>query len=416
MNLPWRALCAGALLTAFTGTFTDASIVFRPKNGKLVIPGEEQTSGNAQQLFTSAQTMESHNDFKGAIKTYTTLVRRYPHDALAPGAAYRKAQLQEQIGDDLKAAETYRFVVERYQKFDKFEEAIEAQFRIGERYLEGKKAKLLGINILHPIDKARGIFTGIVKTAPFGKYTARAQFNIGRCAEKEGNDEGAVAAYQAVVDKFPDQPIAADAQYQIGYIWYRSTKQGTRDAAAAKNAKHGFEDFLYRHPHSEKAAQAREDLRRLEQKQTSDSFSVAKFYDKQRKYRAAAIYYNEVIQQQPDSPQGNEAKKRVAEIRAKVGDAALLPAIKAGAKTTKKTGTETARRGRSESSDPSMRETPADVAPLPPLPPADADVSLPPPPSALQDLGSSSLPSSSSSSDSSPAATASPEPSAPPLQ
>ena len=51
-------------------------------------------------------------------------------------------------------------------------------------------------------------------TAPYGRYTARAQFNIGMAREKQGANDAAIQAYQAVVDKFPNEPIAVDAQYK----------------------------------------------------------------------------------------------------------------------------------------------------------------------------------------------------------
>jgi outer membrane protein assembly factor BamD (BamD/ComL family) len=59
------------------------------------------------------------------------------------------------------------------------------------------------------------------------------------------------------VDKFPNEPLAVDAQYQIGYIWFTASQLGTNDAAAANNAKTAFQDFLFHYPKSEKAAQAR---------------------------------------------------------------------------------------------------------------------------------------------------------------
>jgi TolA-binding protein len=80
------------------------------------------------------------------------------------------------------------------------------------------------------------IFAAIVRTAPYGKYTARAQFNIGLAAEKMGSSDQAVAAYMAVVENFPDHPVAADAQYQIGYLWLNALQNGTRDARATANA------------------------------------------------------------------------------------------------------------------------------------------------------------------------------------
>ena len=353
-----------------------AAVIFRPgEKARYVTPGEESVSGNAQQLFQIAQTAENAGNPGGAIKAYRTLVRRYPKDVLAEGAAYRYAVLQEQHGDPLKAAAAYRVVVESYPKSPHFAEAIEAQFRIGEMYLNGKKLKLLGVPIKGSMDKAVEIFSAIVRTAPYGKYTARAQFDIGLATEKQGNADAAVAAYTAVTEKFRDDPVAADAQYQIGYLWFKAARNGTYDAKAAANAKVGFQDFLYRFPKSEKAAQARENLRILEQKQTSDAFQVAKFYDKQKNYRAAVIYYNDVIRLQPGSTQSDRAKRRVEELRAKVGDAALqAPSVTAA--TAKKPKPPARSSGEQDESSMPMRTSPDDVAPLPP---PEADESLPPP-------------------------------------
>lgn len=132
------------------------------------------------------------------------------------------------------------------------------------------------------MDRAVEIFAAIVRTAPYGKYTARAQFDIGLAREKQGLNDAALQAYQAVVEKFPNEPIAADAQYQIGYIWFTAARGGTNDSKAAASAKVGFEDFLFRFPKSEKVPQARENLKMLEHKQTNDSFSIARYYDKQK--------------------------------------------------------------------------------------------------------------------------------------
>ncbi len=362
-----------------------AAIIFKPgQKARYVAPGDEEVSGSVQELFQIAQTAENNGNYGRAIKAYRAIVRKHPKDALAAGSAYRFAQLQEKTRDYLRAAAAYRVVVEQYPKSPNFEEAIEAQFRIGEMYLNGKKIKFLGIPVKASMDRALEIFSGIVRSAPYGRYTARAQFNIGRATEKQGNSEAAVAAYQAVVEKYPNDPVAIDAQYQIGYIWYKSTRSGVQDSKATKNAKEGFQDFLYRYPKSEKSAQARENLRLLDQKQTADAFQVAKFYDKQKNYRAAVIYYNDVIRQQPGSTQSERAKSRIATLRAKVGDKALQP-IEVTAATAKKPGQQTATSGSGRSSSGAgslLRTSPSDVAPLPP---PETDESLPPPASLAPD-------------------------------
>src|SRR5881398_3220962 len=391
-----------------------ASIIFQAgKKAKYVPPGEEEINGNAAEIYQTAQSAEKENNLKRAIKAYKSLVKRHPKDALAPTALFRAAQLQKQTRQYTPAADSYLQLVERYASSAHFDEAIEGQFRVGEIYLNGKKLKVLGIPIASALDRAVTIFANVVRTAPYGRYTARAQFNIGMAREKQGANDAAIQAYQAVVDKFPNEPIAVDAQYQIGYIWFTAAQLGTKDAAAAVNAKTAFEDFLFHYPKSEKAAQARANLEILEHKQTANSYKVAKFYDKQKYYRAAVIYYNEVIRQQPGSEESNQAKKRIDQLRAKLGDAALQPAIQVSQNAKKKAETHRFGPAGSESAKPGAPNNEA------PLPASDGDSSLPPPASLAPDTTTAPeplapLPGTGTSSDpsSAPGASAPPEESA----
>src|SRR5213080_2435196 len=357
------------------------SVVFQPgKKAKFVAPGEEEISGNAAELFQIGQTAEKEGNIKRAIKAYKSLVKRHPKDALAPSALFRSAQLQEQVHNYTPAAEAFLQLVERYPSSPNFEPAIEAQFRIGEIYLAGKKLKILGIPIASSLDRAVTIFANVVRTAPYGKYTARAQFDIGLAREKQHVPEMAIEAYQAVVDKFPNEPVAADAQYQIGYIWLMAARKGTRDSAATSNAKTAFQDFLLHYPHSEKAAQARANLDLLEHKETKSSYEVAKLYDKQKYYRAAVIYYNEVIRQQPGSRESDRAKKRIDELRTKVSEAARQPAFTTGEAGKTKGGAHEAQTAKSEAA-----AKPGPANNQAPLPAPETDISLPPPASLAPD-------------------------------
>jgi outer membrane protein assembly factor BamD len=415
-----RVLLVFAVAAFLLPEFGKASVVFKPgKKPEYMGPDgvEEELTGDAVDLFQIGQAAENEGNYKRAIRAYKSLVKRHPKDKLASEALYRAAHLQEKEHNYLVAADLFGQLVERYTSSPHFEEAIEAQFRIGEIYLNGKKLKFLGLPIASALDRAVTVFANVVRTAPYGKYTARAQFDIGLAREKQGANDAAIQAYQAVVDKFPNEPVAVDAQYQIGYIWFNAAQLGTKDAAAAANAKTAFQDFLFHYPKSEKAAQARANLEILEHKQTSNSYKVAKFYDKQKYYRAAVIYYNEVIRQQPGSQESNEAKKRIDQLRAKFGDAALQPALPEGQVSKKKSDAHGARTAESGAAKPGPANNEA------PLPASESDSSLPPPASLAPDTttapdpllappgtstGSATLPTSEPSA--SPGASASPAP------
>ena len=399
MKLSFRTLFLPLLICLAVSVPVEGAVVFKPKEtARFKAPGEEEMSGTAQQLFDRAQADERRGNLGGAIKAYRMIVKKHPKDTLAPGACWRLGQLLEQTHKYLPAADAYAVLCEKYQKSDRFEESVEALFRIGEMYLANKKTKFLGITIKSGTEQAADVFTMIIRTAPYGKYTARAQFDLGRAREKQGQNEAAIAAYQAVVEKFPDDPIAVDAQYQIGYIYSKASAAGTYDPNAANKSKMAFEDFLSRYPNSEKASQAKQNLKRMEHKQTSTAYDIAKFYDKQKQYRAAAIYYNEVIRTQPGSTEGEKAKKRISELRAKVGEAKLqAPAVTAAAANKK---SRKPRNMEESAPPPSSNE-------MAPLPPSDNDASLPPPASLLPDTTTAPP----STSESTPAPSASPQPS-----
>jgi outer membrane protein assembly factor BamD len=365
-----------------------APVIFEPgKKVKYRAPGEEEIIGNANEMFAQAEAAANRGERGRAIKIYKKLVKKYPRANVSPEATYRAAVLTEQEGDLFKAAAIYRALMESYPQTQHFEEAIEAQFRIGEIFLNGKKRRILGVPVGTALEDAVEVFAGIVRSAPWGRYTARAQFNIGRAREKEGSPDLAIDAYQSVVEKFPNDPLAVDAQYQIGYIWYTAARRGTYDPDAADKAKIAFQDFLFRYPKSEKAPQARQNIAVLDHKVTKSSFDIAQFYDKTKHYRAAVLYYNEVLRQQPNSPEGTIAKQRIAALRSKVGDAAIQSAAEIADRRAKGPVKSIARGPSSLSVPAGPEERPPtqpdyhgnanDLAPLPP--PTDAD-SLPPPP------------------------------------
>src|SRR5437868_5463327 len=107
------------------------AVIFKPgEKAKYVAPGEEQINGNAEQLFHIGQEAEKKGNLTRAIGAYRLIVKRYPKDALAPGAGFRVAELLERNHKYLASAEAYRYIVEKYPSSPHFNEAIEAQFRI----------------------------------------------------------------------------------------------------------------------------------------------------------------------------------------------------------------------------------------------------------------------------------------------
>jgi outer membrane protein assembly factor BamD len=301
-----------------------APIIYREGEGFLPGGAEDiEIKKNAQDQFDLAQRYEDRRDWAHAGASYRMVVRRFPRADIAPAALFNSGRMYEKQGKLEQAFRDYQSVVEKYPRSENFEPALEAEYTIAKAYLDGKKVDVYGVPTLPSMAKAEEMFKKIVTNGPFSKIAPLAQFGIGQSLEKSGSITSAVTAYQQVVDRYPNSDVAADAMYQIGYVYLQASRATGYDETAAVRAQEAFEDFLVKFPNSHKAAQAQDNLKTLQGRKSNDAFNIARFYDKQRNFKAAYVYYNEVLQQQPDSQQATRAKTRMDQIRTKMGDEAL---------------------------------------------------------------------------------------------
>lgn len=302
---------------------TPAPIVVREGEGtNYVPPGAEEVPNqkDAQAQFDVAFGKEKAGDLGSAIAGYHKTVRRFPKSGVAPTAQYKAGELYEKAGNLSAASKEYEKLIKNYPRSTDFNNALEGEFRVATAYLEGARQKVLGVPTLTSVNGAIRIYSFIISNAPYSRYAPLSQFNIGQALERQGDLKAAVVAYKAVVERYPTDPSAADALYQIGFVSMEISRSGSYDRNSAVQARESFEDFLAAYPTSEKAAQAKENLQSLGLQQTGGSLQIARYYDRQRMYKAAIIYYNDVIRQQPTSPESEQAKKRLDALRTKLGE------------------------------------------------------------------------------------------------
>ncbi len=302
----------------------NAAIIYRSSEGWSV-EGDagSKIEGSAAEQMKKGEDLEAAGDLDGALSAYRGLLKRYNLSALAPKAQRKIGIILEKTGNYDKAFTADETYLAKYPKGDDFEPVVESMFKIAKLFLDGQKKKLFGVPVAASMSRAQEMFEAIVKKAPFSRWAPIAQFNIGQALEKQGKYPESIAAYQAVVTRYPNDAMADDALYQIGYVRLKEFREGSNDRASAAKARESFEDFIARYPDSEKIPQARENMKTLETGNAQGTLDVAKFYDKTGNYKAAVIYYNDVIKAQPDSPESNFAKTRIAALKEKHGEDAL---------------------------------------------------------------------------------------------
>jgi outer membrane protein assembly factor BamD len=286
--------------------------------------GQEKIEATASAQLDKAVAYEKAGDYHRAMMAYYSLTRKFPRSGAAADAQLKAGDMAVAAGNYDRGYALYNEYLTKYPKGEDFDKALEGMYNIGQKFLEGARRKLFGVKAFPSMARAQQIFESIVKTAPFSKWAPLAQYYAGQALEKQSKPDDAIAAYEEVITRYPTDPTAADAQYQIGYV-YLVESRTAYDKAAATKAQEAFEDFLAHYPTSEKAAQAQDNLKTLQTRENSSAVKIAKYYDKKKNYKAAVIYYNEVIKEQPGSPDATAAQARIVALKTKVGDTALEP-------------------------------------------------------------------------------------------
>jgi len=295
-----------------------AALIYRAGEGWV---SDQADSGGAEKTasaqFQKAQDLVAQREYKKAINAYRVLLKKFPGTGVSSKAQFSIGKLFETIKEPERAFDAYGVYLTKYPKGDDFDACVEAQFNIGKLFLNGERRKLFGMKAFPSRERAQQMFEDIVKNAPYSRFASMAQFNAGQAMEKQDKYPEAITAYQLVVEKYPADQIAGDAQYQIGYLYLRGARTGSNDRAAQQKARDAFEDFIIKYPQSEKIGQAKENLTTIASAGVKHSLEVAQFYEKTHNLKAAVVYYQEVVRNGPGTPEAATAQRQLEHLQPK---------------------------------------------------------------------------------------------------
>ncbi len=333
MSRPFHLPAAIALSALFVctacPTASRADLVYRPNEGWTreggILGISEPVAKTADLQMQYGTDLEKKGNLSGAREAYKRLIKVFPLARQAAEARFKLGGIFEKQGRYEEAFESYDELVVKHPESKEFSLALDAMYAIGKRYMNGERRRLLGLKMFASNQRSEEMFDTIIKRAPYSRSAAQVMLFRGMMMERQGKDVEALAAYQQVIERFPTDPVADDAQYQMGYIRLHSVKEGSYNNTDRVRAQESFEDFINRAPQNEKTTQARQNLQLIEGNNRKASLDVAKFYDKTGKAKAAVLSYEDVVRNFPGSQEADFAKKRIAELKDQKGEDALKP-------------------------------------------------------------------------------------------
>jgi outer membrane protein assembly factor BamD len=297
-----------------------APLIYRPGEGwTYESPGAKGGDWHRQRAkdqLDVAQKAFDQKKYRLALKAAQRVVKVWLSD-YSPQAQYLIGRCYEELKEDEYAFNAYQTLLDKYPKSNYAKEVQQRQFAITVKFLHGQWFKLWGhIPFFPSMDRTAEMFEKIVRYGPYGDLGPASQMNIGAAREKEKDYPLAVKAYETAADRYSDQPqIAANALYKAAQAYTKEARTAEYDQSVAGQAISAYTDFMTLYPDDPRVADAQKVIASLKTEQARGNFRTAEFYEKEKKWDGARVYYNEVVSRNPGTPLAAKALERLAVLK-----------------------------------------------------------------------------------------------------
>jgi outer membrane protein assembly factor BamD (BamD/ComL family) len=283
--------------------------IWTPKTQKWVNP-KTAVKPTPKEQFDFAKEFYDLKEYAEAKREFKKLIKSYPKSFEASEGQYYLG-LTEEIEDNLyEAYQAYQKVIDKYPFSERIQEIIEREYKIAEAFMGGEKRKAMGVTL--PVENpAIEIFNKVIENSTYGPLAPVAQYKLGLLLKSLMRYYEAEEAFNKLIANYPTSEWVEAAKFQIAACRAAVSRGPDYDQGAAGEAKEKFEEFVREHPDAVLSRDAEKSIEQLKEKEAESNYNIACFYEKQKAYEAAKIYYDEVVNNYPDSPWAAKAVERI---------------------------------------------------------------------------------------------------------
>lgn len=310
-----RAIFISILIILFTTNFAYSFWIWSPKTGKWVNPKYAVKPTPMEQLDFALDLLKEDR-LNEARREFRKLIQHYPKSNEAAEAQFYLGEIEERQERFYEAYLAYQKVIDKYPFSSRINEIIKREFNIAQKFMQGEKRKALGVTL--PVENpAIEILTKVVDNSTYGPLAPEAQYKLGLILRSLNRLFEAEEEFNKVIKNYPQSEWATAAEFQIASCRADISPSSDYDQEATREAKERFEEFLLSHSDAKLSTQAEKNIQELKEREAKGYYDIAVFYEKQKAYKAAKIYYNTVINDYRRSVWATEALSRLKALEEK---------------------------------------------------------------------------------------------------
>lgn len=168
-------------------------------------------------------------------------------------------------------------------------------------------------------DDAIEAFETVLFAAPNSEVAPEARYRMGRAFFEQGEYVSAASEFERLLERFPVHDRASDASLGVCRSYAQLSPIVQRDQTDTERAYQACSETVADFPGTEAAERAAEIRDRMWQKLAEKVFVGGEFYFDRQLYDSALIYYEEVVEEYPDTRVAPRALRRMYDAYRAIG-------------------------------------------------------------------------------------------------
>ena len=321
-----RTMIAGALAGAALSAPARAA---EPKTAELRggrwvevnAPQEPTTAPSSNPELARIESLIQQGRHGEARKQLVQWLKRNPSSPMRDRALYLMAEALYQYGDRIRSFYYLDELLDEHPDTPLFNQALDRQFKIADRYLDGYKRRILGVPFFHAYDEGVDMLYRIQARSPGSQIAERALLRTADFYYADAQYDLAADAYQAYAKSYPRSPASPRVKLRQAFANYAQFRGLRFDATPLVDARAQLREIVAAHPDMAAEEGLPQVLERIDRTFAEKAYATADFYRRTHAPQAAAFTYRYLIDAYPNTPEAAKAQQALARLPASAREA-----------------------------------------------------------------------------------------------
>lgn len=310
------AVLLGVMLSA--APVAHAQWVWTPQTGRWV-NAKKLPKETAELQIEYTRSLMVDGEYKKALRETQKFQEFYGDAPEADQNQFLRGEIKLAMGDYMDAAREFQQVISAYPESDLFDDVIEKQYEIGDRFYALGEKRLSDDEWYKfrffrkkPFKQAIEVYSMVIENQPFTAAAAEAQYKVGLCHYTREEYQEAAFEYRRVIEDYAGSDWVDEAAYGLAMCYYEQSLPPEYDQSPSYLTVDAIESFKERYPNDSRVAELEPKSAEMIENIAAQRYQTAQFYERRRMFESARIYYELVVEQFPGTDAAGKAQEWLA--------------------------------------------------------------------------------------------------------